>query len=122
MKMNLILTLLALSCASGSSATEEEELPPVVDCSTAQPVPAFAQVQAFQTVCSNCHSSAKTGSARNGAPSEINFDQYSSAYAHAEQAAIEVNAGAMPPASAQLALTEVQKAALFGWAMCGAPQ
>jgi len=120
--MKEILILAALSFACGSSNQEEEELPPVVDCKAVQPVPAFSQVQAFQTVCTSCHSSDKTGNARNGAPPEINFDLYSSANSHAEQAAIEVNAGAMPPAFAQLSLTEVQKATLFSWAMCGAPQ
>jgi cytochrome c5 len=123
MKNVLILSLVALSaCGGGNDAQEEEELPPVVNCSAVQPVPAFSQVQVFQSVCTNCHSSSKTGATRNGAPAEINFDQYSSAFAHAEQAAIEVNVGAMPPEFAMITLTDVQKATLFNWAMCGAPQ
>jgi uncharacterized membrane protein len=122
MKKLLMLGLLALSACGGNKDADEEELPPVVNCSAVQAVPMFAQVQVFQTVCTNCHSSTKTGAARNGAPPEINFDQYASAYAHAEQAAIEVNAGAMPPAVAHITLTEAQKTTLFDWAMCGAPQ
>lgn len=118
----IVLGILALSACGGSNDAEEEDLPPVVNCSAVQPIPTFAQVQVFQSVCTNCHSSTKTGTARNGAPPEINLDQYASAYAHAEQTAIEVNAGAMPPAFANITLTEVQKTTLFNWAMCGAPQ
>ena len=123
MRKLLLLGLVALFTACGSGEDEEEEeLPPVVNCATAAPVPTFTQVQAFQTVCTNCHVSTKTGDARNGAPADINFDQFASASAHAEQAAIEVNVGAMPPSFSNLHLTEVQKADLFDWAMCGAPQ
>jgi hypothetical protein len=109
---------LALACSGNS----EEELPPDIDCSTVSPVPKFSEVQAFTDVCTHCHSSANSGSARNEAPADINFDQYPSASSHARQAAIEVNVGAMPPESSHLTLTEVQKTTLFNWAMCGAPQ
>jgi uncharacterized membrane protein len=123
MKLILISSLILSVAACGSSSgEEEEELPPVIDCSTVQPVPKFSEVEAFQTVCTNCHSTSKTGSARNGAPTDINFDQFSSASSHAEQAAIEVNVGAMPPDFSGLSLTQVQKTTLFDWAMCGAPQ
>lgn len=122
MKKLLVLCIVALTACGGNKDAEEEELPPVVNCSAVQPVPTFAQVQVFQTVCTNCHNSSKTGTARNGAPPEINFDQYASAYVHAEQAAIEVNAEAMPPAAAHITLTDAQKVTLFDWAMCGAPQ
>ena len=118
----LLVCLIGFVSACGSDAEEEEELPPVVDCSTVQPVPKFSEVQAFQAVCTHCHSSSNSGAARNEAPVDINFDQYSSANAHSRQAAIEVNVGAMPPASSNLRLTEVQKTTLFNWAMCGAPQ
>jgi cytochrome c5 len=124
MRKLLFLGLVALftACGSGEAEEEEEELPPVVNCAAVQPVPTFSQVQAFQAICTNCHSSTNTEAARNGAPADINFDQYASAYSHAEQAAIEVNVGAMPPAFSNLHLTDVQKTALFDWAMCGAPQ
>jgi uncharacterized membrane protein len=124
MKLILIpsLILLLTACGSDKQAEEEEELPPVVNCTAAQPIPTFAQVQAFQTVCTTCHSTQKTGGARNGAPTDVNFDQYASASASAEQAAIEVNVGAMPPDFSGLTLTAAQKTDLFDWAMCGAPQ
>lgn len=122
MKKLIILGIVALFACGGSDEEEEEELPPVVNCSAVQPIPTFAQVEVFQSVCTNCHSSTKTGTSRNGAPADINFDQYASASAHAEQAAIEVNVGAMPPAVAKITLTGLQKTTLFNWAMCGAPQ
>jgi len=120
---SLVLLLFA-ACGDNKDTAEEEEeeLPPVIDCTTLRAVPTFAEVQAFQVVCTTCHSSTKTGGARNGAPAEINFDQYASAKDHAEQAAIEVNVSAMPPESSGLTLTAVQKSTLFDWAMCGAPQ
>jgi uncharacterized membrane protein len=120
MKPILIATLILAFAACSSS--EEEELPPVVDCSAVQPIPKYSEVLAFRDVCTNCHSSSKTGDDRNGAPAEINFDQFASASSHAEQAAIEVNNDAMPPDTSGLSLTEVQKTTLYDWAMCGAPQ
>jgi uncharacterized membrane protein len=124
MKLILIpaLILMFAACGSSNAVEEDEELPPVIDCGTVQPVPKFADVQAFQNVCTTCHSTTKTGGARNGAPIDINFDQFASASSHAEQAAIEVNVGAMPPSLSGLSLTEAQKDTLFSWAMCGAPQ
>jgi hypothetical protein len=123
MKPILIPTLLLIFAGCGNSNdAEEEELPPDIDCSTVQTVPKFTEVTAFQNVCTNCHVSTKTGSARNGAPADINFDQYASAFSHANQAAIEVNVGAMPPEGSGLSLTSAQKTVLFDWAMCGAPQ
>lgn len=121
------LLLLLAGCGGGdvnsdnaALVEEEEELPPVVDCSKISPVPKFGQVGAFQ-VCTMCHSSAKTGNQRNGAPDGVNFNQYESASAYANQAAIEVNVGAMPPEGSNLSLTVVQKNTLFDWAMCGSP-
>jgi cytochrome c5 len=128
MKQILIPSLFALlfvACGSDSGSSEpdeEEELPPVINCSTVQTVPKFSQVLAFQQVCTNCHVSTKTGAARNGAPADINFDQYASAMAHAEQASIEVNVGAMPPEGSNLSLTAEQKTTLYDWALCGTPQ
>ena len=122
MKYAAIPVLILMCAACSSNDAEEEELPPDIDCSTVQVVPKFAEVQAFQTVCTNCHSTTKVGGDRNGAPSEINFDDYASASSHAEQAAIEVNVGAMPPESSGLSLTATQKTTLFDWTMCGAPR
>jgi uncharacterized membrane protein len=122
MKKVLFPALILMFAACSSNNAEPEELPPVIDCSTVQSVPKFAAVEAFQSVCTNCHSTTKTGGARNGAPAEINFDDYASASSHAEQAAIEVNVGAMPPESSGLSLTAAQTSTLFDWTMCGSPQ
>jgi uncharacterized membrane protein len=124
MKISLVpcFLLFLSACASDGSEGEEEEKPPVIDCSSVQTVPKFSQVQAFQAVCTHCHSTQNTGASRNEAPAEINFDDYASAFAHARQASIEVNVSAMPPASSGLSLTAAQKTELYAWALCGAPQ
>jgi cytochrome c5 len=130
MRRLLVSTILVLLAGCGGSddnggtpppaEEEEEELPPDVDCTKISPVPRFNQVRAFE-VCTSCHSTEKTGSQRNGAPDDVNFNQYASAAASANQAAIEVNVGAMPPEGSNLSLTLVQKNTLFDWAMCGSP-
>lgn len=99
--------------------SDDEELPEV-DCSSG--VPTFAEVTAFQK-CTGCHSTAlQDAIARMGAPATINFNTYAAAEPHATTAVSEVKEGAMPPASANLTLTEDEKQALYKWALCGAQE
>lgn len=90
---------------------------PDVDCNT-------AQVQSFNDLtiwgsCVGCHSSQRTGSARNGAPSGVDFDTYASAMENAEHAAGEVYEGEMPPSGSLPAdVTDP----FYAWALCGTPQ
>lgn len=88
---------------------------PDVDCSG--DVPKFADVTAL-TKCSTCHSSKVSGSARQGATANINFDTESAARAQAEDAASEVNGGDMPPSGSGITLSADEKDALYKWALC----
>lgn len=96
------------------------ELPTDVDCD-ADPIPTFDQVAAFDT-CTTCHSSELTGTERNGAPADDNWDDYVEAEEHAELIAHEVFEGAMPPADSGLTLTAAEEDELYLWALCGAPE
>ncbi|MFH2006943.1 MAG: hypothetical protein ABI333_10200 [bacterium] len=49
------------------------------------------------SVCIRCHSSLVTGEARNGAPSEFNFDTYDTAFNDAANANGVIQNGFMPP-------------------------
>ena len=90
---------------------------PDVDCNTAQP-PSFSDVTLLSS-CVGCHSSELSGSARNGAPSDIDFDTYASAMEHAEHGAGEVYEGAMPPSGT---VSADVKDAFYAWALCDTPQ
>lgn len=93
---------------------------PQVDCSG--DIPAFDEVTAFSEVCTNCHSTGLSGTERNGAPANINWDDYDSAQVHAEDGAEEVFDNDMPPPGSGHTLTNAQKEQLYRWALCGTPQ
>ena len=113
------LALVAALAACSSEDEEEGEDLPEVDCNG--DVPTFGEVTAFSQVCANCHSTTKTGDARNGAPADINWDDYDSAKANAMHGVEEVSEGEMPPDGAG-ELTEAQKDDLYTWALCDTPQ
>jgi uncharacterized membrane protein len=106
------LVLTAIACSDDDEPADE--------CSGT--IPTFSQVTALSAVCTNCHSSTKTGDARNGAPDEDNWDVYATARAEAAEIAEEVEEGAMPPPGSGFTLTAAQKEQLLLWAECGAPQ
>jgi uncharacterized membrane protein len=51
----------------------------------------------LDTYCAGCHSSALSGTDRNGAPAGIDFDTYEGAVANAEEGNDEIQSGGMPP-------------------------
>ncbi|HEY6724704.1 MAG TPA: hypothetical protein VI197_11770 [Polyangiaceae bacterium] len=117
------LLLAAALAACGSEDDNQDEDPkdlPEVDCS--ETVPTFDEVSAFSDVCTNCHSTGLSGEDRNGAPSRINWDDYQSAQANAEDGAEEVFEGDMPPPGSGLTLSNAQKQELYLWALCGTPE
>src|SRR3569623_881676 len=106
------LIIFAGGCSGGdddSKAPEDEVQLPAVDCAK-ETVPTYAQVTLFQTTCTQCHSSTKTGDARKGmgaeaAPTDINYDTYMAAKASAIPACNELYEdarGAMPPEDSKL--------------------
>lgn len=108
-----LLTHAGCGGATGSAGTALAG----VDCSAA--VPTYAELTIWP-LCTVCHASSLTGTARQRAPSNINFDTYAAAAAAATEAAAQVNAGEMPPPG-QTQPTADQKTALYRWASCGQP-
>jgi uncharacterized membrane protein len=119
----LLFTLLAVgaTAAASCSSEDEETTLPTVDCATAT-VPTFANVTVFSAVCTGCHASTKTGTARKNAPVGLDFDTFTAAQPHAQKAVSEVFDGSMPPNGANATLTETQKQELYAWGLCGTPQ
>jgi uncharacterized membrane protein len=115
-----MLALSSAICFAAACKSDSEDVPQV-NCNEGT-VPTYAEVKAGGlTKCTSCHASTATGAARVDAPADVNFDTYAAAKAEAKQAAIEVNAGAMPP-SGLPALSAAEKDALYKWALCGTPE
>lgn len=78
----------------------------------------------FETNCLACHSSEKTGSNRNNAPTGVNYDTYADAAANGAKAVRRgVIAANMPPSFSSLGkLNTEQKQALKNWEALGFPQ
>lgn len=99
------------STTGGSSAS--------LDCATAT-VPTYADLTIWP-LCTGCHSSTLAGTARGGAPANVNFDTYAGAAARAGEALAEIEAGRMPPRG-EAQPSAAQISALQTWASCGTPQ
>jgi mono/diheme cytochrome c family protein len=80
--------------------------------------------QVFATNCLACHSSGLTGSARNGAPSSVNWDTYEATIANASRAIVRaVDQMTMPPSFSGLPLlNETQRTAMLAWQSAGFPR
>jgi len=83
--------------------------------------PGYDQVleKIFKPVCMACHDSRKSGSARSGAPSTVNFDTYQAALAKADRANARIQAGTMPPSGG---LSAELKALMQSWIDAGTPE
>ncbi len=77
----------------------------------------------FATNCLSCHSSELTGSARNGAPADVNFDTYEAALKKADRAVFRAfHEMSMPPADTKPLLTIRQQTAMLAWRNTGFPK
>ncbi len=116
-KVLLVLGAMVFGCGSDDS---DPPPPPEVECG-ATSVPIYSEVRAFE-VCTNCHSSQLSGPARNGAPTNVNFDSYEGAKANASRILTQVSSNSMPPPSSGFSLTAEEKQELYAWIECGTPE
>jgi uncharacterized membrane protein len=83
-------------------------------------VKGYAELSSAFSKCTNCHSSALTGAARNAAPVGTDYDTYDLAKPNAQKIFDRVSDGTMPqPGYPQFQGTEKQD--MLDWASCGAP-
>lgn len=76
------------------------------------------QIKAIlDTLCTDCHSSALSGSARNGAPPAVNFDTYEAAVKLADQANTRLQNESMPPGGTKA--SPAQKEQFACWVASG---
>lgn len=82
------------------------------------------RAKVFATNCLFCHSSELSGSARNGAPNDVNWDTYEAALPNADRAVVRaVEQMTMPPSFSGLpTLNQEQKDAMLAWQDAGFPQ
>ncbi|MDY7231275.1 c-type cytochrome [Hyalangium rubrum] len=110
------------SCGGDSEPTPE----PVSDCPTGGTTLTAQNfgLAFFQSYCTRCHSSTRTGAARNGAPPDFNYDTIEGIRAHLRD--IDAEAGAdgsavnteMPPGDPRP--TDAERRQLSEWIGCGA--
>jgi uncharacterized membrane protein len=62
----------------------------------------------FAQHCTRCHSLAKAGGDRNGAPASVNFDSFAEAAKSAELALARAQNGIMPPSGSKVPPAELQ--------------
>jgi cytochrome c5 len=77
----------------------------------------------FQTNCLACHSSARSGSARNGAPAGLNWDDYGTVVANFDHIVVRaVIQQTMPPTFSGIPkLNQEQQNAMLAWQAAGFP-
>jgi uncharacterized membrane protein len=123
--MRRLFTLLAVVAATssiacdGDEAADEESSDGAGDCD-APDAPRYADLEIFDT-CTMCHASTLEGDARNGALLSVDFDTPAAAMMSAARGLERVEAGAMPPPSSGLEVTQAEIDALERWVVCGTP-
>lgn len=82
------------------------------------------RAKVFESNCLACHSSEKTGSSRNNAPTGVDYDNYATALKNGARAVIRgVTSANMPPSFSNLGeLNTEQKQALKNWQALGFPE
>lgn len=82
------------TCSAAGEVTYEGQIKPILD-----------------TLCTGCHAATLSGSARNGAPSGIDFDTYDGAAKHAASASARIQNESMPPSGTKASPAQKE---LFG--------
>lgn len=123
---SVVVVLAALLSASCGHSHEQIGPPTGATCPTPQALTYDSFGRAFmQSYCLRCHSASATGGARQGAPSDHNFDSINDIRSLADH--IDQYAGA-GPAAVNTAMprgtptpTEAERRKLAEWLACGAP-
>lgn len=111
----ILIVAIAVGCGTKSDPNSD------TDGSITTPVTFSDDVDVIlATQCSSCHSSSLSGGARNGAPSGLDWDVYSSAAAQSDRIFARASAGTMPPSGDDVPADEV--AVLQAWDEQGAPE
>ena len=108
-----------LACDDDDDADDEAASEGEGDCD-APDAPRYEDVEIFAT-CTMCHASTLEGDARNGALASVNFDTAEAAMTSAARGLSRVEAGAMPPPSSGLEVTQAEVDELERWVLCGTP-
>ncbi|MCB9755230.1 MAG: hypothetical protein H6713_35270 [Myxococcales bacterium] len=120
-KYLLLFTMISFTFAMGVACDEnedgDEELP-AVDCETVE-VPRYSEMAEVWNNCVGCHSSMFSGSARQDAPAEFDYDSYEAALFDPVETVEVVLEGEMPPTGE---LSAEAKEMLNVWAQCGTPE
>ena len=92
-----------------------------VECNTPASVTYEGHIQSFLTsFCTRCHSSSLSGTARNGAPDNRDYDTFAGIKEVAELANVRIQRGGMPPSGTK---PEACSKALFkAWVDQGASE
>jgi uncharacterized membrane protein len=74
--------------------------------------------------CINCHTTAKTGPERRGAPPDLNFDTYDTTLPNVDAFADAITSGRQPPPNLEppLSTTAEERDLVSVWRQCGFPQ
>jgi hypothetical protein len=107
--------LLALACGKD---------PPPDFCSDSPTFTNDIRPTIVEEKCIGCHSELLTGSARNGAPDDYNFDTYDSTQPVLTEFADAISSGREPPMGLDppLATTAAERDQVSKWRMCGFPR
>jgi uncharacterized membrane protein len=109
-----------IACEGDDADADDEESSDGAGECDAPDAPRYEDVDIFAT-CTMCHASTLAGDERNGAISSVNFDTAEAAMMSAAQGLSRVSAGAMPPPSSGLEVTQAEVDELERWVLCGTP-
>jgi uncharacterized membrane protein len=123
-----VVSMAALAPACGDSG--EDDQPSGATCPTGGTALTYANFgsEFISRYCLECHSTTKTGAARDDAPPDVNFDTLD--LVKAQAALIDIEAGAspkrtntsMPPSGERAQPTSDERMKLGEWIACGTPE